>query len=95
MTLIRDYRHFHGAVMITGPVGASGAGWTQTLDTLQCCHCGGHWIVQPGSGIERGWCRKCMAPLCGKKPCMARCAPWEKQCEEIEAKAKLNAMRGG
>lgn len=68
---------------------ASGAGWTQVADTLQCVHlCQQHWIVTPGSGIERGWCSYCNGPVCGQEACMAECKPWEKSLEEIERAAR-------
>ena len=28
-------------------------------ETHQCCHCGKHWQIKPGSGITRGFCIKC------------------------------------
>lgn len=46
-------------------------------DTLQCVHCMKHWIVEPGSGRQRGWCLKCSGPLCGAEKCMTRCVPFE------------------
>lgn len=53
--------------------------------TMQCRHCGQHWIMLPGSGRERGWCTKCMGPLCGKKECMDQCLPFEKRLDLYEA----------
>ena len=53
------------------------------VGTLQCCHCGGHFPVQPGSGKTRGFCRNCMGPLCGKEACFV-CVPQEQQLENIE-----------
>jgi len=54
-------------------------------DTLQCTHCGCHWVVQPGSGIQRGWCLNCGGPTCGSRQCDV-CVPLEKQIEMMEAK---------
>ncbi len=51
--------------------------------TLQCAHCGKHWIVVPGSGRVRGFCMRCNGPICGPK--CAECLPAEKQIENIEA----------
>ncbi len=48
-------------------------------DTLQCVHCQKHWIVEPGSGRQRGWCLKCNGPLCGAQKCMTECVPFEKK----------------
>jgi hypothetical protein len=46
-------------------------------DTLQCCHCGGHWIVEPGSGRRRGFCLKCNAVHCGGPNCWV-CRPHQR-----------------
>ena len=50
--------------------------------TLQCCHCGGHWFPQPGSGRVRGFCTRCMGPICG--PGCAECVPEEQLLENLE-----------
>ena len=55
---------------------------TIEADTLQCGHCGGHWRVQPGSGIVRGFCTKCMRPVCGR--CGTECVPFEKWLDMVE-----------
>lgn len=52
------------------------------VSTLQCCHCGGHWIPKPGSGIVRGWCMNCNGPVCG--PGCADCVPTEVLLESME-----------
>ena len=57
-------------------------------DTLMCIHCQYHWQVIPGSGIERGWCRSCNGPTCGKKKCYL-CRHFEKKLEEIEAHGRV------
>lgn len=54
-------------------------------ETLQCCHCGGHWMIQPGSGRIRGFCMRCNGPVCG--PGCAECVPMERQLELAEAAA--------
>jgi hypothetical protein len=56
----------------------------QIGETLQCCHCGGHWDRVPGSGTLRGFCLKCNGVLCGKEACMTECKPFEKWLEEVE-----------
>ena len=45
-------------------------------DTIQCAHCGKHWIFSPGSGRERGWCTKCYSFTCGEKKCDI-CTPYK------------------
>ena len=58
-------------------------GETVIAETLQCCHCGMHWVIQRGSGIERGFCLKCMGVSCGGAPCW-ECHPYERQIEDME-----------
>lgn len=52
-------------------------------DTLQCVHCGAHWVVRPGSRRRRGWCLRCGGPTCGQPECDA-CRPMEQQLERME-----------
>ena len=52
-------------------------------DTLQCVHCGAHWVVRPGSGRVRGWCLKCCGPTCGQGRC-DECIPVEKKLDQTE-----------
>lgn len=68
-----------GYAIVTGPDG------TREADTLQCGHCGGHWVVSPGSGRLRGVCRICHKVTCGPN-CIAgtACIPQELLCENIE-----------
>lgn len=53
-------------------------------DCLQCCHCGGHFFVCPGSGRRRGWCHNCAQVTCGRPSCDP-CCHWKKKHELIEA----------
>jgi len=55
----------------------------QEFDTLQCCHCGAHWHVVPGSGRRRGFCMHCMRPTCGRPECNV-CVPIEKWLDQVE-----------
>lgn len=50
--------------------------------TLQCVHCGGHWIVVPGSKRVRGYCMNCNGPICG--PDCQTCVPVEQLLENME-----------
>lgn len=50
--------------------------------TVQCVHCGGHWVPQPGSGRVRGFCGRCNGPICG--PCCQSCVPTEQLLENLE-----------
>ena len=62
-------------------------GHTKEFETRQCVHCSGHWVVVHGSGNKRGFCMKCMGPLCGKEACF-RCVPFEASLEAIEKEYK-------
>ena len=57
----------------------------QTIEreTLQCVHCGMHWVREPGSGKERGWCMCCHGVTCGAQACNA-CVPLEARIEIME-----------
>jgi hypothetical protein len=59
-------RHPHGIVFVNGQ---------EVATTLQCCHCGLHYVSRRGSGIRRGFCLKCMQVTCGKQECMT-CTPY-------------------
>lgn len=54
-------------------------------DTVQCVHCDAHWVIQPGSGKQRGFCMNCGGVTCGKELCETQCRPREQLIEEIEA----------
>lgn len=61
--------------------------------TLQCVHCGGHWIPQPGSGRLRGFCMRCNGPICG--PDCQECVPVEKLLEIMEGTCDPTAVSVG
>jgi hypothetical protein len=65
----------HGQIMVVsdGPLFEA--------DTLQCCHCGGHFVVNKGSGKRRGYCMKCNDVTCGGANCW-QCRPYQKLVDE-------------
>jgi hypothetical protein len=63
----------------------------EIADTLQCCHCGHHWIPVKGSGRTRGFCTKCNGVTCGRPECM-ECVPYEKRLDLYE-KGKLKILK--
>lgn len=65
---------------------------TLERETLQCVHCGMHWVRQPGSGIKRGFCLKCMGVTCGKEAC-DECVPYEARIELMEGAKPGQAAR--
>lgn len=54
-----------GAILVDG---------AHVADTVQCVHCGGHFVMQKGSGVIRGWCHACGGIFCGPGcvPCLPR-----------------------
>jgi hypothetical protein len=64
---------------------------TVERDTVACVHCRAHWVIQPGSGRERGFCRNCMGPTCGGPLCMDDCVPYWQQIEAIERADRMEA----
>lgn len=56
----------------------------EVADTLQCVHCGDHFVVVFGSGKRRGFCMNCNGTTCGKPGCHA-CIPFEKKLDLYEA----------
>lgn len=73
-------RH-RGGVLISTP---QGGGPAVARDTVACCHCGRHWVWEPGSGRVRGWCLRCAGLTCGSPRCCA-CVPVEQWLENVEA----------
>lgn len=63
------------------------------MDILRCVHCQRSWTVRPGSGKTRGFCLKCMGPLCGHQACFECRGSYEKQCDLWEA-GKLDRYPG-
>jgi hypothetical protein len=59
----------------------------QQLDTVQCVHCGRHWVytraVLEAIRGGLGFCQRCNGITCGQA-CQA-CVPQEQQLDNIEA----------
>lgn len=60
-------------------------------DSMQCCHCGHHFRVVPGSGKTRGFCMLCDGVTCGAPDCFEH-FPFEKKLDLYE-KGKLLVLR--
>lgn len=54
----------HGLILVNGK---------EVATTLQCPHCGGHFISFKGSGHRRSFCARHMAVTCGKDACVKDC----------------------
>ena len=64
----------HGAFIVDG---------REVAHTLQCRHCGRHFVSVKGSGIKRGFCLRCVGVTCGAPGCDI-CVPFEKRLEYHE-----------
>lgn len=58
-------------------------GGQEIAHTMQCKHCGGHFVSMRGSGIRRGFCMRCRGVTCGKTACDV-CIPFEAKLEAGE-----------
>jgi len=61
--------------------------------TLQCCHCGGHFVSIKGSGKKRGFCMCCMRVTCGAAGC-DHCVPFDRRLELYEKGLISNLATG-
>lgn len=57
-----------------------------------CAHCQHSWIYKKGSGVRRGYCRRCNGMLCGSISCMTYCIPYEHRIEAIEKGMNWNEL---
>lgn len=68
------------------------SGVQEERDLLTCAHCQHTWAVVPGSGRERGWCRRCGGPTCHRPACARRgCVPFARWLEAVERKGRTAA----
>lgn len=67
-------RHAHGAYIVDGQ---------EVAHTLQCPHCGRHFVSMRGSGHRRTFCFLCNAVTCGLPTCDPH-VPFEKRMEITE-----------
>lgn len=67
-------RHPHGIIIVNGQ---------EVATTLQCPHCGGHFISRKGSGHRRTFCLKCMAVTCGRPACDS-CQPFAAETGDFQ-----------
>ena len=66
-------RRRHGIILMDGKEYAA---------TLQCSHCGGHFVHRKNRG---DWiCLKCGGVVCGRQDCVQNCIPFEKKLDEYE-----------
>ena len=60
----------------------------EVANTMQCCHCGQHFVSVKGSGKLSGFCMRCHKITCGSPKCDP-CIPFEKKVEEYESGKRL------
>ena len=84
-----DYRN---AEAVRKPAGHVLIDGQQVADTIQCVHCGMHWVMLRGveATLPR-YCSKCDGLVCPNKPECTECVPAEKRLELREAMVKDRA----
>lgn len=60
-------RNPHGVIIVNGQ---------EVATTLQCPHCGQHFVSRKGSGHRRSFCLRCEAVTCGSDACISGCTPF-------------------
>lgn len=78
----RSLHPYRDAIAVREPSGQILVDNVTVADTLQCVHCGGHWVPRTGSGRVRGYCSRCNGPVCGRK--CAVCVPLERWLDTVE-----------
>ena len=74
---------YDDALSLRRPGGAILIDGIQVADTVQCVHCGGHFVMRRGSGITRGFCTNCNGLTCGPT-CASTCRPLEQWLDQRE-----------
>ena len=74
---VKHEPHGHGAWIVDG---------IEVAATLQCPHCGGHFVSMRGSSAERLFCLAHMALTCGALACNT-CRSWQLDFDEAERRA--------
>lgn len=97
---IQSPNDYHGLILPSEPqyerkasgyiIMDDGNGPVETAATMQCVHCGNHFISVKGSGTVRGLCLKCYGVICG--PACSECIPFERKLDDYE-KGKLVVLR--
>lgn len=59
-------------------------------DTVACCHCGRHVVVQGALG----WCGRCGRPTCAPCAAAGRCTPLEARLTQQLTRARLHRDLG-
>lgn len=83
--IIRDRRE-GGLAEWTSPDGA-----TRRLKTITCFHCNSVFVIPEGATATEagGWCGMCAKPICSACSDVPECVPFERRCDQIEARDRL------
>ena len=73
---------YNDAQAVSRPAGGIVVDGVQVADTVQCRHCGKHFVMRHGSGTVRGYCQRCGGLVCG--PRCAACVPFEQALDLAE-----------
>jgi hypothetical protein len=63
----------------------------ETAETMQCVHCGRHWIRRRNSGKMMGYCMNCGGVFCPDSKCR-ECLHFKKKLELYE-QGKLSELK--
>lgn len=78
-----DLKQYANAKHERKPHGIIFANGQEVATTLQCPHCGGHFMSLKGSGHRRTFCMRCMAVTCGNFVCDP-CKPFARELEDFQ-----------
>jgi hypothetical protein len=83
--IIRDRRE-GGLAEWTSPEGA-----TRRLKTFTCKHCNNVVVIPERATAAEcgGWCGMCAHPICQACSDVPECVPFERRCEQIEARERF------
>lgn len=70
---------------------------TERRKTLTCSHCNRVVIITAGKTATEmgGWCAMCAKPICETCAGNPDCVPFERRCDEIEARDRLRRQIDG
>jgi len=82
-------RYYENAAWVRKPSGSIVVDGREVASTLQCRHCGAHFIYRK---TDRYVCVNCGGDICGQRQCVEHCMAIEKKLDLYE-KGKLGVLR--
>jgi hypothetical protein len=72
-------------------------GGTRRLKTFTCSHCNAVVMVPERSTATEagGWCGMCAKPVCQQCAGVPECVPFERRCDQMEARDRLHRQIHG